>query len=75
MWFQQASRRPQGSPCLPSVILSTAKDLSLGRAQILSGAKDDNSAEVHASGVAPTIYELRVPNSLVWYDHSDPDVW
>ncbi len=41
-----------------NVILSGAKDLSLGRAQILRSAQDDSRAEVHAYGVAPTIHEL-----------------
>ena len=39
----------------PSVILSAAKDLSLGRAQILRCAQDDSSAEVHVSGAYPAL--------------------
>src|ERR1700719_1583228 len=42
-----------GSPRPPSVILSAAKNLSPGRAQILSAAKDDNSVSVNASGACP----------------------
>ena len=36
--------------------LSEAKDLSLGIAEILRFAQDDNRASVNAYGVAPTRY-------------------
>ena len=38
----------------PSVILSAAKDLSLGRAQILRCAQDDSRAEVNTPGAGPS---------------------
>ena|SRR5712691_5094188 len=47
------------SPRPPSVILSGAKDLSPGRAQILRSAQDDSSASVNAYGGAPGGYPAR----------------
>ncbi len=47
-WAQGDSER------VGHVILSAAKDLSLGRAQILRCAQDDSSAEVNAYGVVTT---------------------
>jgi len=46
---------PLRSPRPPAVILSAAKDLSPGRAQILRCAQDDSSASVNAYGGTPTI--------------------
>src|SRR5712692_4627370 len=42
-----------GSPRPPSVLLSAAKDLSMGSAQILRCAQDDSSPSVRASGGKP----------------------
>ena len=49
----------------PSVILSAAKDLHSAWREILSAAKDDSRAEVHASGACPALGVVYLPAEAI----------